>query len=152
MNIKDILFNNLLNITEYILWICECNYFLIYRYKYLCGATPAGIFLMQWYDPLNKFMLLKHFDCVLPSPLNVFKMVITPEMEYPMVCVSVKQPYQQNKLKLDLINMNSGASWFHSDELEDMDGSGIISYMRFCYFVTFLLSSTILVIIIFSDL
>lgn len=52
-------------------------------------------------------------------------MVITPEMEYPMVCVSVKQPYQQNKLKLDLINMNSGASWFHSDELEDMDGSGI---------------------------
>lgn len=87
---------------------------------------PAGIFLMQWYDPLNKFMLLKHFDCILPSPLNVFEMIITPEMEYPMVCVSVKQAYQQNKLKLDLINMNSGASWFHSDELEDIDGSGII--------------------------
>lgn len=102
----------------------------MYRYKYLCGAMPAGIFLMQWYDPLNKFMLLKHFDCVLPSPLNVFRMVITPEMEYPMVCVSVKQPYQQNKLKLDLINMNSGASWFHSDELEDIDGSGILmSYL-----------------------
>ena len=28
-------------------------------YKYLCGSTPQGIFLMQWYDPLNKFMLLK---------------------------------------------------------------------------------------------
>lgn len=95
-----------------------------FRYKYLCGAMPAGIFLMQWYDPLNKFMLLKHFECTLPSPLNVFEMVIAPQMEYPMVCVSVKQAYQQNKLKLDLINMNSGASWFHSDELEDMDGSG----------------------------
>ncbi|XP_011299998.1 mitogen-activated protein kinase kinase kinase kinase 5 isoform X7 [Fopius arisanus] len=95
-------------------------------YKYLCGAMPAGIFLMQWYDPLNKFMLLKHFECPLPSPLNVFEMVITPEMEYPMVCVSVKQAYQQNRLKLDLINMNSGASWFHSDELEDIDGSATV--------------------------
>ncbi|XP_058806139.1 mitogen-activated protein kinase kinase kinase kinase 5-like isoform X8 [Phymastichus coffea] len=96
-------------------------------YKYLCGAMPAGIFLMQWYDPLNKFMLLKYFECSLPSPLNVvFEMIITPEMEYPMVCVSVKQAYHQNKLKLDLINMNSGASWFHSDELEEMDGSATV--------------------------
>lgn len=43
-----------------------------------------------------------------------------------MVCVSVKQGYQADRLKLDLINMNSGSSWFHSDELEDMDGAGKI--------------------------
>jgi hypothetical protein len=54
-------------------------------------------------------------------------MIITPEMEYPMVCVCVKQAYEQNRLKLDLINMNSGASWFHSDELEDMDGTGLLN-------------------------
>ncbi|XP_075211276.1 MAP4K3-like protein hppy isoform X8 [Lycorma delicatula] len=95
-------------------------------YKYLCGAMPTGIFLMQWYDPLNKFMLLKHLECTLPQPLTVFEMVITPELEYPMVCVSVKQGYDKNKLKLDLINMNSGASWFHSDELEDMDGTATV--------------------------
>nr|CAD7399374.1 unnamed protein product [Timema cristinae] len=95
-------------------------------YKYLCGAMPSGIFIMQWYDPLNKFMLLKHFECIVPSPLSVFEMVITPELEYPMVCVSVKQAYEQNRLRLDLINMNSGASWFHSDELEDMDGTDTV--------------------------
>lgn len=44
-----------------------------------------------------------------------------------MVCVSVKRGYQTDRLKLDLINMNSGSSWFHSDELEDMDGAG-----KFC--------------------
>ncbi|PSN33942.1 Mitogen-activated protein kinase kinase kinase kinase 5 [Blattella germanica] len=67
-----------------------------------------------------------HFECILPTPLSVFEMIITPEMEYPMVCVSVKQAYEQNRLRLDLINMNSGASWFHSDELEDMDGTATV--------------------------
>lgn len=46
-----------------------------------------------------------------------------------MVCVSVKQGYEENRLKLDLMNMNSGASWFHSDELEDMDGTGLLNYV-----------------------
>lgn len=53
-------------------------------------------------------------------------MIITPELEYPMVCVSVKQAYQPDRYKLDLINMNSGASWFHSDELQDMDGTATV--------------------------
>ncbi|XP_044727568.1 mitogen-activated protein kinase kinase kinase kinase 5 isoform X2 [Chrysoperla carnea] len=95
-------------------------------YKYLCGAMQNGIFLMQWYDPLNKFMLLKYSEYMLPSPLNVFEMIITPEQEYPMVCVSVKQEYHSDKLKLDLINMNTGANWFHSDELDEMDGSATV--------------------------
>lgn len=47
-------------------------------------------------------------ECTLPNPLNVFEMIITPELEYPVVCVSVKQAYQPNRFKLDLINMNSG--------------------------------------------
>jgi hypothetical protein len=55
-------------------------------------------------------------------------MFITPEMEYPMVCVSVKQSYQQDKLRLELINMNTGATWFHSDELDDMDGTGTFGF------------------------
>ncbi|XP_025191259.1 mitogen-activated protein kinase kinase kinase kinase 5 isoform X1 [Melanaphis sacchari] len=99
-------------------------------YKYLCGAMSSGIFLMQWYDPLNKFMLLKHFECNLPSPLNVFEMVITPELEYPLVCVGVKKPIgsirKSMNLKLELINVNTGACWFCSGETDDSDNTGTV--------------------------
>ncbi|XP_045507677.1 mitogen-activated protein kinase kinase kinase kinase 5 isoform X2 [Colias croceus] len=87
-------------------------------YKYLCGATPAGLFLMQWYDPLRKFMLLKNIECVLPSPLLAFELIITPELEYPLLCVGVTR----KPMRLNLININSGATWFHSDELEARPG------------------------------
>lgn len=101
-------------------------------YKYLCGATPSGIFLMQWYDPLNKFMLLK--QCEWPSNSGVigghivqnggqtpvFEMIITPELEYPIVCTGVRKG-MNGSLRLELINMNS-AGWFHSDDLE-FDGT-----------------------------
>uniref|UniRef100_A0A1A9UR29 CNH domain-containing protein n=1 Tax=Glossina austeni TaxID=7395 RepID=A0A1A9UR29_GLOAU len=122
-------------------------------YKYLCGATPNGIFLMQWYDPLNKFMLLKQCEwpttsilggghgCVQNGHTPVFEMIITPELEYPIVCTGVRKALN-GCLKLELINMNSGidckldfgttiliryiffiylslgASWFHSEDLE----------------------------------
>ncbi|KQS62152.1 mitogen-activated protein kinase kinase kinase kinase 5 isoform X4 [Drosophila erecta] len=97
-------------------------------YKYLCGATPSGIFLMQWYDPLNKFMLLKQCEwpaisiqggghgCVQNGHTPVFEMIITPELEYPIVCTGVRKA-MNGCLKLELINMNS-ASWFHSEDLE----------------------------------
>lgn len=100
-------------------------------YKYLCGAQATGIFLMQWYDPLNKFMLLKQCDW----PKNMigygtghtplFEMIIAPELEYPLVCTAIRKNANGgggSALKLDLINLNSGASWLHSDELE-MDGT-----------------------------
>lgn len=120
-------------------------------YKYLCGATPNGIFLMQWYDPLNKFMLLKQCEwpaisilggghgCVQNGHTPVFEMIITPELEYPIVCTGVRKA-PNGGLKLELINMNSecrqqqdqagddhiiiisivpsGASWFHSEDLD----------------------------------
>jgi len=92
-------------------------------YKYLCGAQPGGVFLMQWYDPLNKFMLLKHFECSIANPPRVFEMIITPDLEYPIVCVNVRRGYDGRTLKLDMINLNSSSSWFHSDELEEQDGT-----------------------------
>ncbi|XP_064603427.1 mitogen-activated protein kinase kinase kinase kinase 5-like isoform X2 [Liolophura sinensis] len=82
-------------------------------YKYLCGALATGVILMQWYEPLNKFMLLKTFDYEnMPSPLNVFEMFITPELEYPMLCLGVRKGHDRNHVKFDIINLNSCSSWF----------------------------------------
>lgn len=61
-------------------------------------------------------MLLKNCEWPSPTyngihqlnePTNVFEMLITPELEYPIVCVSVRKG-ANGGLKLDLINTNSG--------------------------------------------
>jgi hypothetical protein len=47
------------------------------------------------------------FQHQINEPTNVFEMLITPELEYPIVCVSVRKN-TNGGLKLDLINTNSG--------------------------------------------
>ncbi|XP_047496334.1 mitogen-activated protein kinase kinase kinase kinase 3-like isoform X1 [Penaeus chinensis] len=95
-------------------------------YKYLCGATSSSLYLMQWYDPLNKFMLLKQSECYLPHPLRVFEMVITPDLEYPLMCVDVNRSYgSEDILRHNLINLNTGTTWTPEDD-DDMDGMATV--------------------------
>lgn len=56
-----------------------------------------------------------------PSKNSVFELVITPELEYPIICVGVRKSYQSG-LKLDLINTNNSSSWFNPDDTE-VDGT-----------------------------
>ncbi|KAL8619572.1 hypothetical protein ACOMHN_019628 [Nucella lapillus] len=81
-------------------------------YRYLCGALPSGIVLMQWYEPLDKFMMLKVFEMSIPPSLSVFEMFISPELEFPMVCLGVNKGRDRNHVKFDMINLNSASSWF----------------------------------------
>ncbi|XP_076581292.1 mitogen-activated protein kinase kinase kinase kinase 2 isoform X1 [Chaetodon auriga] len=79
---------------------------------FLCGAVPTGLVLLLWYEPLQKFMHLKHITIRLPDFLPVFELLVLVTDEFPQLCVGVrdcsneKRPISQ-QLKFDIIELNS---------------------------------------------
>nr|CAB3263631.1 mitogen-activated protein kinase kinase kinase kinase 5 [Phallusia mammillata] len=90
-------------------------------HKYLCAALCQQISLLQWYEPMQKFLLIKSFEYPLPHPLRVFELLVTPEAEYPLICygvshtkpsAAVAKEGPQPSYHLDTINLNTNSSWF----------------------------------------
>ncbi|XP_029310711.1 mitogen-activated protein kinase kinase kinase kinase 2 isoform X2 [Cottoperca gobio] len=79
---------------------------------FLCGAVPSGLVLLLWYEPLQKFMHLKHIAMKLPDSLPIFELLVLVSDEFPQLCVGVrdcsngKHPNSQ-QLKFDIIELNS---------------------------------------------
>uniref|UniRef100_A0A4W5K587 Mitogen-activated protein kinase kinase kinase kinase n=1 Tax=Hucho hucho TaxID=62062 RepID=A0A4W5K587_9TELE len=80
---------------------------------FLCGAVPSGLVLLLWYEPLQKFMQLKHIDIRLPDSLPIFELLVLVKDEFPQLCVGVgdcaaegRKPPTNQQLKFDIIELN----------------------------------------------
>ena len=79
--------------------------------EYLCVAMTKNVLLMQWYEPLEKFMKVKIVPCDLPDNLSVFEPIVRPDVELPVICIGAKQS-EDGRIHFDSINLNSTTNWF----------------------------------------
>ncbi|KAF7696912.1 mitogen-activated protein kinase kinase kinase kinase 6 [Silurus meridionalis] len=56
---------------------------------FLCAAVPSGLVLLLWYEPMQKFMQLKHIPLNLPDSLPIFELLVQESEELPQLCVGV---------------------------------------------------------------
>ncbi|KAM7377746.1 hypothetical protein PAMA_014171 [Pampus argenteus] len=78
---------------------------------FLCAAVPSGLVLLLWYEPLQKFMHLKHIALRLPDVLPIFELLVLVTDEFPQLCIGVKdysngKPSTSQQLKFDIIELN----------------------------------------------
>ncbi|XP_032439244.1 mitogen-activated protein kinase kinase kinase kinase 2 isoform X3 [Xiphophorus hellerii] len=79
---------------------------------FLCGAVPSGLVLLLWYEPLQKFMHLKHIPVRLPESLPIFELLVLVTDEFPQLCVGVRESKNEEsptsqQLKFDIIELNA---------------------------------------------
>jgi len=77
---------------------------------------------MQWYDPLNNFMPLKRVSYPVPTPLNVFELLIEQNKIYPPVIIGVaKCVHNDNAYKFRVVEMKDHKDSFFHNHIDSFD-------------------------------
>uniref|UniRef100_A0A7N6AA98 non-specific serine/threonine protein kinase n=1 Tax=Anabas testudineus TaxID=64144 RepID=A0A7N6AA98_ANATE len=89
-------------------------------HKYLGGAFQSGVVLLEWVEPMQKFMLVKNVDFQPPCPLEVLELLVVPEQPYPLICVGLSRETKPDQpISFQTLDPNSSCSATPDSELCD---------------------------------
>lgn len=80
---------------------------------FLAAATATNIILLQWHEPLRRFMILKQIDMAVPEK-SPFRLIVRPKLhgdqnqsgDLPSVLIAVNNAVSQGHYPLHIVDMN----------------------------------------------
>ncbi|ELK12860.1 Mitogen-activated protein kinase kinase kinase kinase 1 [Pteropus alecto] len=78
---------------------------------FLCGALEMSVVLLQWYQPMNKFLLVRQVLFPLPTPLPVFALLTGPGSELPAVCIGVSPGRPAKSVLFHTVRFGALSCW-----------------------------------------
>ncbi|KAF4010986.1 hypothetical protein G4228_002296 [Cervus hanglu yarkandensis] len=78
---------------------------------FLCGALETSVVLLQWYQPMNKFLLVRQVLFPLPTPLPVFALLTGPGSELPSVCIGVSPGRPAKSVLFHTVRFGALSCW-----------------------------------------
>ncbi|XP_051063179.1 mitogen-activated protein kinase kinase kinase kinase 1 isoform X2 [Phodopus roborovskii] len=85
---------------------------------FLCGALETSVVLLQWYQPMNKFLLVRQVLFPLPSPLPVFTLLTAPGSELPAVCIGVSPGHAARSVLFHTVRFGALSCWLDDSSTE----------------------------------
>ncbi|CAO2626137.1 Mitogen-activated protein kinase kinase kinase kinase 1 [Lemmus lemmus] len=90
---------------------------------FLCGALETSVVLLQWYQPMNKFLLVRQVLFPLPTPLPVFALLTAPGSELPAVCIGVSPGHAARSVLFHTVRFGALSCWLDDSSTE---GAGTV--------------------------
>uniref|UniRef100_A0A672T886 Mitogen-activated protein kinase kinase kinase kinase 2-like n=1 Tax=Sinocyclocheilus grahami TaxID=75366 RepID=A0A672T886_SINGR len=98
---------------------------------FLCAVVPTGLVLLMWYEPLQKFMQLKHIALNLPESLPIFELLVKETEELPQVCVGVRSHWSVVLCLTDLCDFTDGES-LEAKQVIQLDRDTVLIALKNC--------------------